>query len=263
MKAHCDIVKWAQTWHQNLNPMAQLLYAYVWDVADEAGVWDVDIVEAANMIGSPIDEIAVSQIIEAKVAKYLEVDGKKFLWLTRYCEQYVTLSDKFFGHRKVIRLIRYYNLFEEPIIASLFRDGYQYTVDKKRKKLKLDEADKESEGERDMFNKLCEHGIQISWQNWRRLCQLCPAMDKNYVLDTMIEIIPIYLPNHMRHAGDKKPLVRPDEVWKMAVDIAEYSEQHKRYTGAIAESLICSWTGERIDTWHKKKEAKKKKESKK
>jgi len=258
MAPRIDVGKWNKTWHKDLSAPTKLLYAYLWDVVDEAGVWEIDRVEAATAIDSPDSiEIDIQCLIDAKVAKYLEIDGISYLWLTRYCLQHKTLSDRYKGHRSVIRLIRFYNLFDEPVIKSLFRDGYQYSVDLGRRKLNLDVNDKEQDGERSLFNAMTDTGICLSWQDWRRLCQLYPEMDKNQVIQSIAEIIPDYMPGHVKAKGAPKPSkTQFANLWKMVVDIAEYSTKGVVYTPALAESLKSQWHDKEVETCLKNKKAK-------
>jgi len=259
MIAKVDKERWHQSWFKNVSKETKLLYGYIWDNADEAGVWRIDMEGAALAIGSPeasMDE-SIDALIAAKVAKILEIDGVSRLWLTRYCLQYPTLSDRYTGHRRIIRLIRLYDLFGEPVIKSLFRDGYQYTVDRQRKKLKLDVVDEEQPGERELFNSLNDEGIPLTWENWRRLCQLYPKMNKRQTLFSISKTIPVYLPTHIHKKGEPFRVRKyPKQLWAMVVDIAEYSEKGTIYTPAIAESLLSKWTEERMKTWHLKKRKK-------
>jgi len=258
--AKCDVTKWTQTWHQELSRESKLLYAYIWDNADAAGCWHIDIEEANKSIGEFFTMEHVANIVEADSGKILNVDGKEFLWLTRFCKQYPTLSDRYFGHRNIIRLVRYYDLFDEPLVKSLFRSGNQYVIDKRRKKLNLDVLDKEDSGERDLFNAMSEEGIPLSWQDWRRLCQLFPKIDKFQVLQSISEIIPQYLPKHIIGPGKtQKRRTHPEHLWLMVVDIAERSMKPKcsTYTGAMAESLMSGWFQERVGKCHKNKKTKK------
>lgn len=248
-----DTTKWNETWFRDLSQEAKLLYSYIWDHADGAGGWKIDTKAAGIAIGSTITT-EIDDLISAGVAKILDIHGGSHLWLNRYCLQYVTLSWKYCGHRGPIRMIRFYELSDEPTIRTLFKSGDHYAIDKHRQKLNLDAVDKEQPGERDMFNAMTDLGIPFSWQDWRRLCQLCPKMDKKQVFQSMAQFIPSYLSKHIRKKSEpQKPGTDPNRLWKMAVDIAEYSEKNIIYNEATAESLLGKWNDERFDTWQTNK----------
>ena len=256
MISKVDETRWRESWHQKLSLHAKMLYTFIWDNADFAGGWEVDIEMAAREIDNSLEKCHIQELIDAGVARYIYVDDKEYLWLIRYMKQFATLSDNFEGHRKVIRMIRYYDLFGEVVVKSLFRDGYQYSVDKDRAKRKLDERNKVQGGERDIFNKLADNGITMTWRNWRRLCQLCPKMDKKQVVSLLLELVPVYLKNHIKVKGKRSKasrLLQPEHLWQLAVDIAEYSEKGIEYTSAMAESLQAKWKSERRDAWQKNK----------
>ena len=240
MISKIDATRWRETWHQELSMGNKLLYDYIWDHADGAGGWKIDMGEVSRGIGLPVN--SMTPLIDAGVAKILVIGGEEYLWLKRYCLQHKTMSDRYEGQRAIIRMIRFYGLFGEPEIKSLFRDGYQYTVDRERTKLKLDVVDKEQPGERDMFNTMTDKGIPLTWKEWRSLCQLCPKMDKKQVLESIMFIIPDYMSSFIRLKGNTKRAQNGHiNLWKMVVDIAEYSEKKIEYTGAMAESLKSIW----------------------
>ncbi|TRZ53409.1 MAG: hypothetical protein D4S01_01370 [Dehalococcoidia bacterium] len=239
--------KWHQSWFYDLSTESKLFYCFLWDIVDSAGCWKIDGNEVKSTLRLPAMSVdaCVKELIDANVARLVEVEDKSYVWLTEYCLQYHTLSEKYNGHRMAIRLLRFYGLFDEPVIKSLFRDGYQFTVDKARKKLKLDVNDREQPGERDMFNTVTDLGIPLSWQDWRRLCQLCPKMDKRQVFESIAEFVPIYLPNHIKTADSpEKVMTNLAHPWLMFVDIAEYSEKGKIYSSPRAESLLGKWRDE-------------------
>jgi len=52
------IEKWKDAWFQNLEPAEKLLFLYICDNCDCAGVWEINIKLAAFQIGAPPEELA-------------------------------------------------------------------------------------------------------------------------------------------------------------------------------------------------------------
>jgi len=232
------------SWHLKLSASAKLLYAYIWDLSDQAGMWDEDLESANSHINFPVDYSTIQELVDAKVLEKVNDGRLDSWWINRKVLRLAFLSYKFTGHRAIIRSLKRFNLFDLPAVRTLFKDGDEYAVEEKRRKLKCDVMDKESSGERHAFNTMVSQGVDMKWVDWRRLCQMFPSMNKLQVMSDLAQFAPRRLAG-WTNAGKR--------LWKIAVDMAELNQKGKRYNDCYMDALMGEWKGWGFEKCEEKK----------
>jgi hypothetical protein len=115
MKRFTETTKWRDPWFRRLSPIAKLLWLYLTDNCDCAGLIDLDVEAAAFDIGAKIEE---KHLTELASRTQRTIDGKIFI--PRFIPfQYGELSVNCPAHKPVIKLVSERTL-------SMNGKGYQY-----------------------------------------------------------------------------------------------------------------------------------------
>lgn len=102
MKRFTETQKWMDPWFMNLPPKWKLLWLYLLDNCDNAGVYDPNMALASVQIGEPITAEEVTEILGKRIR--VLVTGKWFI--EKFISyQYGTLSEECRPHKKVIELM--------------------------------------------------------------------------------------------------------------------------------------------------------------
>lgn len=112
-KRFTDSEKWKNPFLRSLKAPYKLLWLYIWDECDHAGLWVVDLEVAQIKIG---EKVKLSEALSAFSNKIIPVENGNCWFIPEFVEfQYGELSDKNRVHTKVIQLLKKYNLLEEDL----------------------------------------------------------------------------------------------------------------------------------------------------
>jgi hypothetical protein len=112
-KRFTDIHIWADVWYRKMTPAMKLLWKYICDNCDDAGIWKVDLELAAFCIGVPLAEEEIQTAFFDPIRPRVEqiCDGK--WWVIKFCEfQYDRLSDKCPPQTKAFRSLVEHDLLD-------------------------------------------------------------------------------------------------------------------------------------------------------
>jgi len=101
MKRLVETTRWRDPWFRRLSPLAKLLFCYLTDNCDQAGLMDLDLDAAQFDIGAPIKSEHIAELADR--VQRLE-DGKLFLprFIVFQCG---TLSENCPAHKPVLKLV--------------------------------------------------------------------------------------------------------------------------------------------------------------
>jgi hypothetical protein len=103
MKRFTETEKWRDSWFQNLSPEAKLVFTYIADTCDAAGVWDPNERMAEFSIGKKLNWAKVYGELRPKIARL--ASGK--IMLIRFIDfQYGKLTESCKPHVKVLSVLQ-------------------------------------------------------------------------------------------------------------------------------------------------------------
>lgn len=108
--------RWNEPWYRRMTPACKLLWEYIYDKADQAGVWEADFELASYFIGG---EVTVKDL--EKFGDRIKSIGKNRYWIESYIpDQYGKLSQSCAAHKPVFKLVEKYKLaFENAKIVMV------------------------------------------------------------------------------------------------------------------------------------------------
>lgn len=119
-KRFTDTEKWNKRFIRGLKPAYKLLWLYLTDSCNHAGIWDVDFDVAKLKIGMPISEQEAIKQFKEKITVF--DNGAKW-FIPSFIEfQYGELSEMNRAHTKIIFLLKKFNLINEenkPLTSPL------------------------------------------------------------------------------------------------------------------------------------------------
>ena len=120
-KRFTDTEKWTgRPWFRKLSPAGKLLWLYMLDTCDLAGVIQLDVDLAAFVIGTPITTETLTEMGK----QVMEIDGGK-LWVTDFVSfQYGELKESCRPHNAVIRCLKGYRKGSNTLF-NLYSKGYK------------------------------------------------------------------------------------------------------------------------------------------
>jgi hypothetical protein len=134
-KTFSDPDKWEEPWFISLTPGKKLLFTYLWERCDHAGVIHITLPLWSAHTGLNIDETLFNEFVEEVNQDHEKVSvfGKK-LWFTEYIrfnqqsDPTLPLSDKYSFHKHVFKTILKHGLKDEvnrrdPILLLNFVDN--------------------------------------------------------------------------------------------------------------------------------------------
>lgn len=135
-KRFTDTEKWKKPFIRSMKAPYKLLWLYILDECDHAGIWQVDFEVAQIKIGEKLNSETAKEFFAGKI---YEFDGGEKWYIPDFIEfQYGELSEQNRAHNSVIRILEKYNLNEiKPLISPL-----QGAMDKDKDKDKDKEKDK-------------------------------------------------------------------------------------------------------------------------
>ena len=136
MKRFTNTAKWDDAWFRKLSPAAKLLWQWLCDKCDAAGVIEPDLELASFQIGMPVDESTLGEI-----GNRLATIASGKLHLVKFIEfQVGTPSRDCKAHRPIFASIEKHL---KPASTQRVSEGYQYPLDTLKEKEK--EMEKETE----------------------------------------------------------------------------------------------------------------------
>lgn len=144
-----DTEVWNKRFIRNLTAPHKLLWFYILDECNHAGIWDVDFQVAQLKIGMKLRE---SEALNALKEKIVPIDNGKKWFIPDFVDfQYGQLSDQNRAHQKVIFLLKRQNLLDvnlllrSPLQAPYKEDIY---MDKEMEEEKEEDKEEEKEGQK-------------------------------------------------------------------------------------------------------------------
>lgn len=115
MKRFRDTKLSREAWYRKLKPAFKCTWDFLCDECDEAGMWSMDLDALFFFLGEEIDFNAFLNAVNADRDDNprLEMYGKDKVWITGFVEfQYGQLSESCIPHKKIIILLKKYNLID-------------------------------------------------------------------------------------------------------------------------------------------------------
>lgn len=144
-KRFTDTDKWKKPLLKNIPMEYKLLWLYICDDCDHAGIWDVDFDVAELRVGEQLSEEKANEYFKGKII--LIDDGQKW-FIPSFVEfQYGELNEKNRAHESVIKILKKHNLLNENL--SIYKEisplqaPYIGAKDKDKDKDKDKEKDKD------------------------------------------------------------------------------------------------------------------------
>lgn len=106
-----DTEKWKKQFVRSLPAPYKLLYFYVLDACDHAGIWDVDIEVAQLYTGSKLDETKAIQLFDGKIM--VMGGGAKWFLPDFIAFQYGELNENNNAHKSVIKRLNKWALLDQ------------------------------------------------------------------------------------------------------------------------------------------------------
>jgi hypothetical protein len=148
-KRFTDTEKWKKRFIRDLSKDYKLLWLYILDDCDHAGIWHIDL-DVANI------RLGVNTTIkEMKIAfsdKIIFFDGDEKIFIPNFIEfQYGTLNPKNRVHASIIQKLEKYKI--SPLQAP-YDGAYNGAKDKDKDKDKDKEKEKDKDEDKEIFEKL-------------------------------------------------------------------------------------------------------------
>lgn len=176
MKRFTETSKWEDVWYRKLSPSAKLLWHWLHDKCDAAGVIEPDWDLASFQIGLKVSDVTLNEF-QGRVES---INGK--LWIVNFvADQYGVLSIDCRPHKNVLNLIERHGLDLERVTKGFVKSiNTLQEQDKEKDKDKDKEQDKEiakpsknlSRATRDEIDQFCrDNGLtprdaEALWSKW-------------------------------------------------------------------------------------------------
>ena len=113
-KRFTDTNKWSKSWYMGLPKGEKLLWVYMTDSCDHAGIWEVNWELTTFMVGFQVTQLPES--LEKQVAK---ISDKKY-FIKDFIEfQYGTLNPNVNAHKSVINILTKHNIIKSTLNQPL------------------------------------------------------------------------------------------------------------------------------------------------
>jgi len=142
-KRFTDTDKWKKGFIRNLPAKFKLLWLYILDDCNHAGIWDTDFEVASIRIGSKINEKEAVKVFAEQI-KIFDKGNKWFI--PKFIDfQYGTLNENSRPHQAVIKLLDKYDVYNiegiSPVDVAGFEGEIKKPVVKRFKKPSLEELE--------------------------------------------------------------------------------------------------------------------------
>lgn len=164
MKRFTQTERWDDPWFRRLSPSAKLLWCWMCDKCDQAGVIDPDMDLASFQIGA---KVGPSHILELGDRASLLSSGK--LLLVKFIGfQYGKLSENCKPHAPVFALLSRHKLFIDDAITKPI-EGYPENPEAfQRLVVKEKEKEQDKEKEKDSEPPFTSDAFTTKWKEWEK-----------------------------------------------------------------------------------------------
>lgn len=166
-----DSGKWNKPYLRTMKASYKLLWLFILDECDHAGVWQVDIEVAQIKIGEKLNIEAALESFKGKIVPFC--DGEKWLIIDFIDFQYGKLNPQNRVHESVINLLSKYDLLDdENNIIKPLANPLQRVKDKDKDKDMDKDMDKDKDKDPEILKKIEPLEIEIPdpfipiWQRW-------------------------------------------------------------------------------------------------
>jgi hypothetical protein len=122
-KRFTDTDKWKKGFIRNLPAKYKLLWLYILDDCNHAGIWDTDFEVASIRIGSKINSTEAAKVFESQIKIF--DDGNKW-FIPKFIDfQYGTLNENSRPHQAVIKLLDKYDVYNIEGISPVDVAGFE------------------------------------------------------------------------------------------------------------------------------------------
>lgn len=131
-KRFTDTDKWKKSFIKSLSSAYKLLWIYITDDCDHAGIWHVDIEIASLRLGEDLNMAKALEAFEDKIVVF--DDGEKW-FIPSFIEfQYGELNEKNRAHQSVIKILKKYNLLKNKGLTRCLQAPKDKDKDKDKDK---------------------------------------------------------------------------------------------------------------------------------
>lgn len=167
-KRFSDSNKWSKPFLRGLKAPYKLLWLFILDECDHAGIWQVDIEIAQIKIG---EKLKKSTAIEVFKDKIIEIDGGEKWFIIDFIDfQYGALNIENRVHESVIKNLKKFNLINSDYtIIKPLTSPLQGAMDKEKDKDmdKSKEKDKEKDGQKvEIILPYQSDAFKEKWKLW-------------------------------------------------------------------------------------------------
>lgn len=127
-KRFTDTDKWKKGFIKNLPAKYKLLWLYILDDCNHAGIWDTDFEVASIRIGSKINEKEAAQVLSEQIKIF---DGGNKWFIPKFIDfQYGQLNENVNAHKSVIKLLDKYDVYNIEGISPVDVSGFEGEISK-------------------------------------------------------------------------------------------------------------------------------------
>ena len=127
-KRFTDTDKWKKGFIKNLPAKYKLLWLYILDDCNHAGIWDTDFEVASIRIGSKINEKEAAQVLSEQIKIF---DGGNKWFIPKFIDfQYGQLNENVNAHKSVIKLLDKYDVYNIEGISPVDVAGFEGEISK-------------------------------------------------------------------------------------------------------------------------------------
>ena len=127
-KRFTDTDKWKKGFIKRLPAKYKLLWLYILDDCNHAGIWDTDFEVASIRIGSKINEKEAAQVLAEQIKIF--DDGNKW-FIPKFIDfQYGQLNENVNAHKSVIKLLDKYDVYNIEGISPVDVAGFEGEISK-------------------------------------------------------------------------------------------------------------------------------------
>lgn len=122
-KRFTDTDKWKKGFIKRLPAKYKLLWLYILDDCNHAGIWDTDFEVASIRIGSKISEKEASKVLAEQIKIF---DGGNKWFIPKFIDfQYGQLNENVNAHKSVIKLLDKYDVYNIEGISPVDVAGFE------------------------------------------------------------------------------------------------------------------------------------------
>lgn len=108
-KRFTDTGKWKRPWFRALSMQAKVLWQYICDDCDHAGIWIADFDLVTFQVGFRVDEAILKRLLGTKIVR---LNGEKFFIPSFFEFQYAETKDGFKAKQSALKILKSFGLTE-------------------------------------------------------------------------------------------------------------------------------------------------------